>query len=27
VRIEQRRDGEVNSAFTLQSVKGIEAAR
>jgi hypothetical protein len=27
VRIEQRRDGEVNSAFTLQTVKGLEAAR
>ena len=27
VRIEQRRDGEVHSAFTLQTVTGIEAAR
>lgn len=26
-RIEQRRNGEVQSAFTLQSVKGIEASR
>ena len=27
VRIEQRRDGEVNSAFTLRSVDGLDAAR